>query len=91
MINWRLRFQNKTTLVALIVGIIALVYQVLNTFGIIPKIEQQQIVNIAMAIIDLLCLAGIIVDPTTAGIGDSERALSYDKPSTDSKPDKSNI
>ena len=83
MINWKLRFKNKTTLVALIVGIIALVYQILNTFGIIPKIEQQQIVNICMAIIDLLCLAGIIVDPTTDGISDSQQALQYTKPRKD--------
>ena len=85
MINWRLRFKNKTTLVAIVVGIIALVYQVLNTFGVIPKIEQQQIVNICMAVIDLLCLAGIVVDPTTKGIGDSERALEYTEPHDDSK------
>jgi len=83
MINWRLRFKNKTTLVALVVGIIALVYQVLNTFGVIPQVDQQQIVNIAMAIIDLLCLAGIIVDPTTAGIGDSKQALTYEEPRKD--------
>ena len=85
MINWKLRFKNKTTLVAIIVGIIALVYQVLNTFGVIPKIDQQQIVNIAMAVIDLLCLAGIVVDPTTAGVGDSQRALEYTEPRDDSK------
>ena len=85
MINWRLRFKNKTTLVAIVVGIIALVYQVLNTFGVIPKIEQQQIVNICMAVIDLLCLAGIVVDPTTKGIGDSNRALEYQEPHDDSK------
>lgn len=83
MINWKLRFKNKTTLVSLIVGIIALVYQVLNACGVIPKIEQQTIVDIAMSVIDLLCIAGIIVDPTTHGIGDSERALQYDEPHKD--------
>ena len=28
----------------------------------------------------LLALLGIVVDPTTEGIGDSERALGYDEP-----------
>ncbi len=83
MINWKLRIKNKTTLVALIVGIIALVYQILNTFGVIPQVDQQQIVNIAMAIIDLLCLAGIVVDPTTQGIGDSQQVLNYSEPRKD--------
>lgn len=29
----------------------------------------------------VLAVMGVFVDPTTAGIGDSQRALTYDKPS----------
>ena len=79
-INWKLRLQNKTTLLAIITLAISIVYQILHTFGVIPSIEQQSIVNIVTMIVDLLALLGIVVDPTTKGIGDSERAMHYTEP-----------
>lgn len=79
-INWKLRFQNKTTLTAIIFAVIAIVYKILNLCGVIPQIEQGAIQEIADMIIFLLCLLGIVVDPTTAGTSDSERAMNYDKP-----------
>lgn len=83
MINWKLRIKNKVTAVALVTLIISIVYQTLAIFGIIPTVDQQQIVNIACEIIDVLALIGIITDPTTEGIADSSRALSYDAPATE--------
>ena len=79
-INWKLRFQNKTTLTAIILALVALVYQVLGVFGVVPKISQDELTTVIGMVINLLCLLGIVVDPTTAGVGDSVRALSYDKP-----------
>lgn len=79
-INWKLRFQNKTTLTAIILALVALVYQVLGVFGVVPKISQDELTTVIGMVINLLCLLGIVVDPTTAGIGDSVRALSYDNP-----------
>ena len=79
-INWKLRFQNKTTLTALVLALVALVYQVLGLFGVVPKISQDELTTVIGMVINLLCLLGIVVDPTTAGVGDSVRALSYDKP-----------
>ncbi len=38
-----------------------------------------QLVTLALAVL------GIFVDPTTAGIGDSERAMKYDKPAKEGK------
>lgn len=82
-INWKLRFQNKVTLTALVLGIIAIIYQIINMFGGIPAFEYQQVVDVATMIIDVLVLAGVVVDPTTAGVQDSERAMSYMKPQDD--------
>lgn len=79
-INWKLRLQNKTTLTTLILAIIAFVYQVLGIFGIVPGIDQSTIVNTCGLIINLLVAVGIVVDPTTAGISDSTKALEYTKP-----------
>ena len=79
-INWKLRFQNKTTLTAVILALVALVYQVLGLFGVVPKISQDELTTVIGMVINILCLLGIVVDPTTAGVGDSARAMSYDEP-----------
>lgn len=79
-INWKLRLQNKATLTALIMALVALVYQVLGVFGIVPRVSQDQVTTIISMVINILCLLGIVVDPTTAGVSDSVRAMSYDKP-----------
>lgn len=83
MINWKLRIKNKTTLVAIITLGISIVYQVLHICGIVPVVEQQAIVDVCCAVIDLLALLGIVVDPTTEGIADSSRALSYEEPASE--------
>lgn len=79
-INWKLRFQNKTTLTAIVLAFVALVYQVLSLIGIVPPVSESQIVEVVGMVINLLCLLGIVVDPTTSGITDSQQALSYEKP-----------
>lgn len=82
-INWKLRLQNKTTLTTLVLANIAFVYQVLGIFGIVPGIDQNTMVNTCGLIINLLVAVGIVVDPTTAGISDSTKALEYTKPKED--------
>lgn len=79
-INWKLRFQNKTTLTAIVLAFVALVYQVLSLIGIVPSVSESQIVEVVGMVINLLCLLGIVVDPTTSGITDSQQALAYKKP-----------
>ena len=79
-INWKLRFQNKTSLTAIILAMIALVYQVLGLWGVTPGISENQIIDVAGMVINLLCLLGIVVDPTTDGVSDSTQALDYSAP-----------
>lgn len=79
-INWKLRFQNKTTLTALVLQAIGLVYIVLGIIGVVPAVSESNAVEVALAIIDVCAMLGIVVDPTTSGIADSSRALEYDKP-----------
>ena len=79
-INWTLRFQNKVTLTAIVLGVVALIYQILGILGIAPTITQNEIVQVVAMVIDLLVLLGVVVDPTTAGVSDSERAMSYIEP-----------
>lgn len=79
-INWKVRFQNKTWLVTFIAAILTLVYQILGMIGISPSISQDALTNILMMVVNLLVMLGVIVDPTTSGVTDSAKALTYDKP-----------
>ena len=79
-INRRLRLQNKATLTALVMALVSLVYQVLGVCGVVPRVSQDQVTTLLSMVINILCLLGIVVDPTTAGVGDSARAMSYDEP-----------
>ena len=87
-INWKLRLKNKTTLSTLIAMIAAIVYQVLGWFGIIPKVPITEVLNAVSILLEALALLGIIVDPTTKGVNDSDRAMSYETPSEGSIEDK---
>lgn len=80
MINWKLRLKNKTTLLALCVTVIAFVYQILGLFNVVPSVSEDTITQLVTMLINILATLGIIVDPTTAGISDSNRALEYENP-----------
>lgn len=75
-INWKLRLKNKVTLIALL-GAIFLMSQQLG-FEI-----PQNIQNGVNTFVYILVLLGVVTDPTTAGITDSDRALEYHEPSED--------
>lgn len=74
-INWKLRLKNKVTLIALITLTVNFVYSFLAEVGITPKIDSGTILQFADYVIKLLAILGVIVDPTTEGIDDSELAL----------------
>jgi len=80
-INWKVRFRNKAFLLTFIPFVISFVYQLLSLFNIFPKVTENTILNLITQFINALALLGLIVDGTTAGIGDSERALTYKEPS----------
>ena len=82
-INWKLRLQNKTTLLALIGAIVALVYQVLGIFEIVPAVSEDSVISATAVIKNLLVALGVVVDPTTSGVSDSTRALCYECPKED--------
>ena len=78
-VNWKVRFKNKTFLVTFITVIVSAIYQILAAFEIVPKVSQDTIMNCILAIITVLTGFGIVTDPTTVGISDSERALGYEE------------
>lgn len=78
--NWKLRFQNKVTLAAILASVIALVYQICGLCGVVPAVSESEVTNIVSMVLNLLVMLGVLVDPTTSGVSDSERAMSYKKP-----------
>lgn len=79
-INWVLRLKNKATLTALIAAALAFGYQVAGIFGVVPPVAQDELTQAAFLLVNILVALGVVVDPTTAGIGDSERAMNYTEP-----------
>ena len=79
-INWTVRFKNEVWLTSFISFVVATLYQLLAMFDVAPIVTQGEVMQIVAAVLQLLSLLGIIVDPTTKGMGDSERALAYTKP-----------
>lgn len=80
-INWRVRFKNPAWIIGFAGLIIAFVYQVLGMFDVVPAINQDQIVQLVGLIVNILAGIGVLVDPTTGGLGDSQRAMTYTAPS----------
>ena len=78
--NWKVRFKNKTWLTAFVALIISFVYQILAMFDIAPVITQDGVIQAANLVLMMLSAMGVLIDPTTTGITDSRRAMSYTKP-----------
>ena len=82
MINWKVRIKNKTFWVSLIPAILVLIQYVAKVFG--AELNFGELGNNLVAIVDavfvVLSILGVVVDPTTAGISDSAKAMTYDKP-----------
>ena len=83
-INWKVRFRNKTFWVTIIPIFASIVYTILGFFDIVPKVSQNDIVNVLMLIVECFALFGTFTDPTTSGASDSEKALTYEKPAPSS-------
>lgn len=80
-INLRLRLKNKTTLITLLITLTAAVYKILEILGVTPKVNEKDLENLIYVVVGLLASLGIIVDPTTKGVSDSDRAMTYASPS----------
>jgi phi LC3 family holin len=81
-INWRVRVKNKNFWIALVPAALLLVQVVASVFGLTLDLgdlgnKLLAVVNAAFAVLSIL---GIVTDPTTKGLSDSEQAMTYIKP-----------
>ena len=79
-INWKVRFRNKVWLGSFLSLIVGFVYSLLALFEVFPAVTQNLVVQLLNQVLTFLGLIGVIVDPTTAGLGDSDRAMGYEEP-----------
>ena len=81
-INWTVRFKNKTFWLALVPAVLLLIQVVAVVFGYELHIEAigDKLTAVINALFAVLTILGVVTDPTTAGVGDSTQALSYDTP-----------
>jgi len=84
-INWTVRVKNRQFWLAIVPAVLLLAQAVAAVFG--YKLDftdlQARLLAVVEAAFLLLTLLGIVNDPTTKGISDSQRALAYEEPHDD--------
>lgn len=81
-INWKVRIKNKTFWVCMIPALLLLIRQICAFFGVTIDVSgtEAQLVGIVETVFVILALLGIVTDPTTAGVSDSDLAMCYNEP-----------
>lgn len=81
-INWSVRVRNKAFWVAIIPAVLLLIQAIANVFGLTIDLGDlgNNLIAVINAVFVVLSILGIVVDPTTNGVSDSERALTYNEP-----------
>ena len=82
MINWTVRLKNKTFWLSFIPAILLLIQVVASVFGFTLDLGElgEKLLAVVNAVFAVLAILGIVTDPTTAGISDSKRAMTYKAP-----------
>lgn len=82
-INWKVRFKNPVFWMTIIPAVTGFVYAVLGAFEIVPALSENMVLNLATMLITALTTLGVLVDPTTKGLSDSNMAMTYKAPRKD--------
>lgn len=81
-INWAVRLKNKNFWIAFIPAILLLIQVVAAVFGFTLDLGDlgNKVLDVVNAVFAVLAILGVVNDPTTATLNDSERALTYTEP-----------
>ncbi len=82
MINWTVRIKHKAFWIAIIPALLLLIQAVAAVFGYSFEFTalNEKLLAVVNAVFAVLAILGIVTDPTTAGVGDSEQAMTYKTP-----------
>ncbi|MGF0148076.1 phage holin [Lachnospiraceae bacterium SGI.054] len=81
-INWMVRIKNKNFWLTLIPAVLLLIQVVVAPFGYQWDfgVLNEQLAAIINALFAVLVILGVVNDPTTDGVEDSDQALTYTTP-----------
>mgnify|MGYP005759398935 CR=1 FL=1 len=81
-INWTVRIKNKAFWIAIIPALLLLAQVVAAVFGITLDLGDlgNKLLDVVNAAFSVLVILGIVTDPTTEGVSDSNQAMSYTEP-----------
>lgn len=84
-INWKVRIANKEFWLTLIPAVLLLIQAIGAPLGLVLDFGElgNQLLAIVNAVFAVLAILGIVQDPTTNGMGDSNLAMTYDVPKKD--------
>lgn len=82
MINWKVRILNKTFWITLVPALALLLQTFLAVFNIRLELGDttEKLLVFINALFAVLVIVGIVNDPTTSGVSDSTRAMTYERP-----------
>ncbi len=86
-LNLKVRVRNRLFWLALIPAVLILVQTVCALFGVPVTVEnvESRLLDLVNAIFAVLAILGIMVDHSTEGLQDSDRAMTYEKPWSDAE------
>lgn len=81
-INWIVRIKNRTFWLTLIPAVLLLIQVVAVVFGYTLNLGDlgNKLLDVVNAAFSVLVILGVVNDPTTGGITDSDQALTYTEP-----------
>lgn len=83
MINWKVRLRSKVFWITMTPLLVVLANQIAGIFEADITVYSDKATALIETILAILCGLGIIIDPTTSGVSDSEQALAYVEPKKD--------
>ena len=81
-INWTVRLKNKAFWLAIIPALLMLIQTVASLLGYTLDLGElgEKLLTVIEAVFMVLGIIGIINDPTTATLNDSDQAMAYTEP-----------
>ncbi len=76
-INWKVRLRNRVWLTTLLATLVAFIFDLLALLDVAPAITEDTVLQAISTLLTLLTALGVVVDPTTPGAQDSDRAMEY--------------
>lgn len=81
-INWQVRIKNKNFWLTFIPAVLLLIQVIAAVFGFTLDLGDlgNRLLDVVNAVFSVLVILGVVNDPTTEGVSDSEQALTYTEP-----------